>query len=252
MTKFHLAMVVAVIVGAASGPLVSRTIVPQILEGSQVIEPAESSNSPLAPEVAKNTSGPQETASPKPQEAARTQSPGNLDKTAGQPTQEPRPTEGVPSPNDSPVVAARSSQSSTTEPAKSPSSRTNNAAGVQWSLPARGSVTAAQSDDVASELASVSRTLNAGLPRMVTAEARLDTTIPGPNRLTYVYTLVKRAKKDVDIAQLRRIIRSQVVSTYKSSDAMKGLREHNIELQYRYKDKYGTFFFELAVSPRDF
>jgi hypothetical protein len=33
---------------------------------------------------------------------------------------------------------------------------------------------------------------------------------------------------------------------------MRGLRENNVELQYRYKDKYGMFLFELTVSPRDF
>jgi hypothetical protein len=168
MTKFHLTIVVAVIVGAASGPLVSRTILSQILP-------------------------------------------------------------------------------------QSPSSQQENAEGSNQAPPATESVDGTNAASVSSALASVAKTINASSPVMLDQETRLDTAVAGPgSRLTYVYTLVNRAKKDLNISQVRQNLRSQTLANYKTHPSMRELRENNVELRYRYKDRRGEVLFEFSIAPKDF
>jgi hypothetical protein len=102
-------------------------------------------------------------------------------------------------------------------------------------------------------LAQVAGEINKTLPMMVDSATRLDTVIPGPGeKLTYCYTLVNEEKESVDVAALEKALRPQAISGYKTSTQMKSFREHNVELNYQYKDKKGNFIFELAITPKDF
>lgn len=95
--------------------------------------------------------------------------------------------------------------------------------------------------------------MNKTLPMAVDGETRLDATIPGPGlKFTYVYTLLKLEKKDVDAQSLEKALKPKIAANYKTSDAMKQFRDMNVELNYQYKDKNGDFLFEIAISPKDF
>lgn len=97
----------------------------------------------------------------------------------------------------------------------------------------------------------VSRDMNATLPMQVDKDTRLDTTLPGPGRrLTYVYTYTGDA--EVDQETITTALRPSIINGYKTSPGMAGLRDHDVELHYSYRDKLGKFLGEITVSPKDF
>ena len=100
-------------------------------------------------------------------------------------------------------------------------------------------------------IADVSRDMNVKLPMQVDKETRLDTTLPGPGRrLTYVYTYLGDA--DINQETITAVLRPTIVNNYKTSPGMAGLRDHNVELHYIYRDASGRHLGEVTVSPIDF
>jgi len=95
--------------------------------------------------------------------------------------------------------------------------------------------------------------MNAGLPKQVDRETRLDTTMAGPgNRLTYLYTLVNLSSADVDSTELTAKLKSQIINGYKTLPEMAAFRKRQVELHYHYRDKNGNVVATIVVSPKDF
>lgn len=89
--------------------------------------------------------------------------------------------------------------------------------------------------------------------KMVDDDTRLDHVDAGPGKkMTYTFTIVKHQKGDLNLVTLQKVLRTQLISNYKTKEEMKTLREYNVELCYRYKDKDGEFLFETDITPADF
>lgn len=95
--------------------------------------------------------------------------------------------------------------------------------------------------------------MNASPNQMMDDDTRLDHVEAGPGkRITYNYTLVRVSKANVNIPELQKAMREQIIANYKTSSQMEHFRRANVEMAYRYKDKAGEPIFELMVSPKDF
>ena len=102
-------------------------------------------------------------------------------------------------------------------------------------------------------LTDVASDMNKTLPMSVDGETRLDSTAPGPGlKFTYVYTLLKHDKSELDVPSLEKSLKPKIVANYKTSPEMKQFRDMNVQLVYQYKDKNGESLFEIAVTPADF
>ncbi len=97
--------------------------------------------------------------------------------------------------------------------------------------------------------------MNKKLPMMVDSVTRLDKVEAGPDgskTLIYNYTLPEMTKSNMDVPTLEKVLRPQVIENYKTRAEMRGLRDANVQLDYRYKDKNGDAVFEMDISPKDF
>lgn len=99
----------------------------------------------------------------------------------------------------------------------------------------------------------VASDMNKTLPIMVDKATRLDNTIAGPgNKFSYFFSLVEFAKADVDIEHFRQKMRPKLIAAYRSSPQMKSFRDHNVVLDYQYRDKAGEFICNLVITTKDF
>ena len=97
--------------------------------------------------------------------------------------------------------------------------------------------------------------INKTLPMMVDSMTRLDKVEAGPDgskMLIYNYTLPDMTKSNMDVPALEKTLRPQVIESYKTRVEMRSLRDANVQLDYRYKDKNGDVVVELDISPKDF
>ena len=103
------------------------------------------------------------------------------------------------------------------------------------------------------QLVQLSNQLNAGLPKQVDQETRLDTTLPGPgNRFTYLYTLVNVSSTNFERAEFEGRMKPMLLNAYKTHQMMQGFRKAQVELHYSYRDRDGNEVATIVVSPKDF
>jgi hypothetical protein len=112
-----------------------------------------------------------------------------------------------------------------------------------------------QSDDPNLQtMADAASRFNKLLPMMVDSETRADSMEPrAPNTMVYHYTLVKRTKAELHSywTSIAKIVRRQIVNNYKTTDAMKELRQAGVTLAYEYYDKNGVYIAEIEVKASD-
>ncbi|MDR2065226.1 MAG: zinc ribbon domain-containing protein [Prevotellaceae bacterium] len=101
------------------------------------------------------------------------------------------------------------------------------------------------------ELLQTASEMNKMCPVMVDSETRLDNTSVKPGKVfQYNYTLVNMSKDNVDTVELKNILEPGIINSLKSSPDMQYQRDHNVTLNYSYKDKNGFHLFVITV-PAD-
>jgi hypothetical protein len=96
----------------------------------------------------------------------------------------------------------------------------------------------------------VASQLNESCPMMVDSETRLDNTIALPKKVfQYFYTLVNVDKNEVDPLEIKNVIGPRIANIVKTNPDMKAMRDLNVVFKYSYKDKNGTFLFDVTISP---
>ena len=101
-------------------------------------------------------------------------------------------------------------------------------------------------------IAKISREMNANLPMQLDKETRLDTTLPGHLKMTYVYTFVGASAEEIDEQEFAAALRPSMINGYKTNPQMATLRARGVEMHYLYRDKSGKHIAEIVVSPKDF
>jgi hypothetical protein len=106
---------------------------------------------------------------------------------------------------------------------------------------------------VPGRLAQIARQMNAGVPRQLDQNIRLDETVAGPgNRFTYRVTFLNLSKTDIDIADFVAHMKPELINAYKTHPDMEALRKEEVELRYQYRDKDGNQLGTIIISPKDF
>ncbi|MDR2652119.1 MAG: zinc-ribbon domain-containing protein [Prevotellaceae bacterium] len=99
------------------------------------------------------------------------------------------------------------------------------------------------------ELLRMSNEMNKMCPVMIDRDTRLDNTITMPNNVfQYNYTLINMNKDDIDTLALKNIAEPNIVNSLKNSPDMQYQRDHDVTLNYSYKDKNGFYLFMISIS----
>ena len=105
----------------------------------------------------------------------------------------------------------------------------------------------------ARRLAATARQMNAGLPRQVNNETRMDTIVAGPgNRLTCVCTLINLSSTNFDRKDFTAKVKPALIDGYKARPGMQALRKEQVELHDQYRDKDGNEVATIVISTKDF
>jgi hypothetical protein len=97
--------------------------------------------------------------------------------------------------------------------------------------------------DVASEL-------NKTCPIMVDQDTRLDNSVALPDNIfQYNYTLVNIEKGTVNVEDLKNYLEPTITNLVKTSPQMQPQRDHEMTLNYFYKDKNGEHLFTVSITP---
>lgn len=100
------------------------------------------------------------------------------------------------------------------------------------------------------ELMKIASELNESCPIMVDSETRLDNSVTLPGDIfQYNYTLVNMEKATTDTLGMRNYLEPAILNLVKTNPQMEYQREHNITVNYFYKDKNGEFLLLISVTP---
>jgi len=75
--------------------------------------------------------------------------------------------------------------------------------------------------------------------------------LPGKN-LLYHYTVLGMNASDFQKEAFIAEKRPFLINSYKTTESMKTLREHGVDLSYIYQAEDGTTLAEIRISPKDF
>ena len=99
-------------------------------------------------------------------------------------------------------------------------------------------------------VAQLANEINKNCPMMIDSETKLDNTIALPNKtFQYNYTLVNMVKEAVDTLEIKNALEPNIINFVKTNPQMKEIRDHEITINYYYKDKNGAYLFEVKVPP---
>jgi len=101
------------------------------------------------------------------------------------------------------------------------------------------------------ELKNAANELNSGLPMMVDAETRLDSTIALMNTFTYKYTMVNSSVDDVDVQNFNNIMRTQLFNTVCTTPDMAIFVQNNTEVNYLYVDKDSKHLSKISIDTTE-
>lgn len=95
--------------------------------------------------------------------------------------------------------------------------------------------------------------INKSCPQMLDEETRLEKVVYfKPSLIIYNYTLVNLAKANVDTAQFRTALWPGILSGIRVDKDLEGLREKQINFEYRYYDKAKQLIYTFKISPRNY
>lgn len=109
------------------------------------------------------------------------------------------------------------------------------------------------SASVDKNLMKVASQINESCPFMVDSETRLDNAVVLPKKVfQYYYTLVNVDKNEVDPSEMKKGVEPRIANMVKTNPDMKAMRDLDVTFKYSYKDKNGSFLFDITISPTQY
>lgn len=103
-------------------------------------------------------------------------------------------------------------------------------------------------ENVDAALMKAASDMNAGLPMMVDAETRLDSTMGIDRRFRYNYTLINYAADELDANAIRENMTPSLNNTVCSTGDMKYFVDNEVPVTYAYYGKEGTEILAITVE----
>lgn len=100
-------------------------------------------------------------------------------------------------------------------------------------------------------LPTVADMLNAGLPRKVSADVRLDRVVAGERQMAMEYTLLEVPAHAVSTSDLDRAFKAQLTTSYCEDPASRVIREGGISIAHRYRGNDAKDIGAITVGPLD-
>ncbi len=95
--------------------------------------------------------------------------------------------------------------------------------------------------------------VNKNCPKMLDEETRLEKVVfTKPSLIIYNYTLVNLSKQNVDTSQFRTALWPGILSTIRVDKDLAGLRERQMNFEYRYYDKSKELIYTFKISPGNY
>ena len=97
--------------------------------------------------------------------------------------------------------------------------------------------------------------LNQKLPLMIDAVTRLDLVETGENRsIIFNYSILNKTKSEVDLSAIKLNLQLNFFGMNNSvfDQQTKLLRDHRIDMYFKYKDKNGDLVTEIIFTPKDY
>ncbi len=95
--------------------------------------------------------------------------------------------------------------------------------------------------------------INKNCPKMLDEETRLEKVVfAKPSLMIYNYTLVNLSKQNVDTSQFRTALWPGILSTIRVDKDLAGLRERQMNFEYRYYDKSKELIYTFKISPGNY
>lgn len=106
-------------------------------------------------------------------------------------------------------------------------------------------------DDIDKKLNEVSNEANKGLPQLVDADTRIDSTQAINKHFITSATLVNYKSEEIDPNKLEKIVLESLTDKVCTRDNYKLFRKHNIITQYDYYGKNGKKILTVKINPKD-
>ncbi len=95
--------------------------------------------------------------------------------------------------------------------------------------------------------------LNKSCPIMIDNATRLDNAIAMPgNVFQYNHTLISMAKDSTNIDELKDYLEPTITNFVKTNPDMQTMRDHDVTVNYYYKDMQGVYLFTISVKPEQY
>lgn len=95
--------------------------------------------------------------------------------------------------------------------------------------------------------------INKNCPKMLDEETRLEKVVfTKPSLLIYNYSLVNVSIQNVDTAQFRTALWPGILSTIRVDKDLAGLRERQMNFEYRYYDQSKKLIYTFKISPGNY
>jgi len=102
-------------------------------------------------------------------------------------------------------------------------------------------------------LESAAARFNAGCPKMIDPDTRLDSVSFFSDTLyRYDYTLVNHDAEHIDAAGLSRYLRPRIRSNVSLDPEMKVQRDHGVTLLFCYRDRKGDFITQVVLTSGEY
>jgi hypothetical protein len=106
---------------------------------------------------------------------------------------------------------------------------------------------------VDSQLMNAASELNKHCPIYVNKYTRFDNSIASTGKVfQFDYTLLNVVKDSIDTARIIKQKEPEILNFVRTSPALKIHREHDVTLNFAYRDKNGKYLFTISIGPEKY
>lgn len=107
--------------------------------------------------------------------------------------------------------------------------------------------------DITTEMKKVVKEMNASTPTVIDEYTRLDSVaLTAKTKFEYYYTVKGMNTSVNDLDEVRKTIKSSIISGLKGSPDMEPFRKNSITLGYNYFNEQGELLFDIVAAPSDY